>query len=85
MQQFKKMKYQWHSLEHALEFDLHGEPEGDTTGYFESYALATSNEMKGSFTTPFKGSHGWYWYNNSQSPVTVQLEVTGEYTVIGLK
>ena len=27
-------------------FDLHGEPEGDTTGYFESYAIATTNEMK---------------------------------------
>ena len=85
MEQFKKMQYKWHSQDQALSFDLHGEPEGDTTGYFESYALATSNEMKGSFTTPFSGSHGWYWYNESNSAVTVQLEVTGEYTVIGLK
>jgi hypothetical protein len=43
-----------------LYFDLHGEPQGDTTGYFESYAIATLRAMKGSFTSPFSGSHGWY-------------------------
>lgn len=85
MLKFEKMTYKWRTEGQTLEFDLHGEPEGDTTGYFESYALATLSEMKGSFTAPFTGSHGWYWYNESNSPVTVQLDVEGEYTLIGLK
>jgi len=26
-------------------------------------------KMKGSFTAPFDGSHGWYWENESDTPV----------------
>lgn len=85
MAQFKKMEYQWHTDGAALFFDLHGEPEGDTTGYYESYAIATLTEMKGSFTTPFAGVHGWYWKNTSDKPVTVKLTVGGEYSIVGLK
>jgi len=85
MTQFKKMEYSWKTDGEPLFFDLHGEPEGDTTGYYESYAIATLDSMKGSYTTPFAGVHGWYWKNTSDEPVTVQLTVSGEYTVIGLK
>ncbi len=85
MAQYEKMTYEWLSDGEPLYFDLHGEPEGDTTGYFESYAIATLSEMKGSFTSPFNGSHGWYWKNNSDTPVAIQLIVEGQYEVIGLK
>jgi len=85
MQKFKKMTYDWQTDGEPLYFDLHGEPEGDTTGYFESYAIATLKEMKGSFTAPFSGAHGWYWKNESSNPVSVKLNVNGEYVVIGLK
>ncbi|MBU3018214.1 hypothetical protein KO519_11020 [Paraglaciecola agarilytica] len=85
MNQYDKMTYEWLTDGEPLYFDLHGEPEGDTTGYFESYAIATLSEMKGSFTAPFTGSHGWYWKNTSEQPVTIQLIVKGQYTVIGLK
>ncbi|EWH05430.1 hypothetical protein AT00_14325 [Pseudoalteromonas lipolytica SCSIO 04301] len=85
MPQHAKMTYEWLTEGEPLYFDLHGEPEGDTTGYFESYTIATSNEMKGSFTAPFAGSHGWYWKNKTDNPIAVQLLVKGEYEVIGLK
>ena len=85
MQKFQKMTYEWETDGESLYFDLHGEPAGDTTGYFESYAIATLNEMKGSFTAPFSGAHGWYWKNESSNPVSVKLNVNGEYVVIGLK
>ncbi len=85
MQKHQKMKYEWQTDGEALYFDLHGEPEGDTTGYFESYAIATLQKMEGSFTAPFSGSHGWYWKNKSNKPVSVQLKVNGEYATIGLK
>lgn len=85
MQQYQKMEYQWQTDGASLYFDLHGEPKGDTTGYFESYAIAQLNSMKGSFTAPFAGSHGWYWENSTDSPVTVQLIVKGEYLTHGLK
>ena len=85
MKQHEKMTYEWLTDGEPLYFDLHGEPEGDTTGYFESFAIATTNEMKGSFTAPFAGSHGWYWKNNSDSDVQVQLLFSGQYVIEGLK
>jgi hypothetical protein len=85
MTQYQKIEYQWTTDGTALFFDLHGDPKGDTTGYFESYAKATLNGMKGSFTVPFSGAHGWYWKNKSDSPVTVQLTVKGDYLSHGLK
>ncbi|ALO36318.1 hypothetical protein CMT41_17440 [Colwellia sp. MT41] len=85
MEKFKKMEYQWQTDGAAIFFDLHGEPEGDTTGYYESYAIATLADMQGSFTTPFAGVHGWYWKNKSAQAVVITLTVSGEYSVIGLK
>ncbi len=85
MQQFAKLKYNWSTDGHALYHDLHGEPKGDTTGYFESYVIATVTKAEGSFTAPFEGSHGWYWKNTSDEPVTVTLSTSGEYIVEGLK
>jgi hypothetical protein len=85
MGRYDKMTYEWLTDDEPLYFDLHGEPEGDTTGYFESYAIATLAEMKGSFTAPFEGSHGWYWKNESDKPIAIQLIIKGQYTVIGLK
>jgi hypothetical protein len=85
MTQYQKIEYQWTTDGTSLFFDLHGDPKGDTTGYFESYAKATLNGMKGSFTVPFSGAHGWYWKNSSNSPVTIQLIVKGDYASRGLK
>jgi hypothetical protein len=85
MQKYEKMTYEWMTDGQALHFDLHGEPTGDKSGYFESYAIAKIDEMKGSFTAPFAGSHGWYWKNTSDKPVAIQLLVKGQYKTIGLK
>ena len=85
MQQYQKLTYKWFTNGSELYFDLHGEPEGDTTGYFESYAIATLKNMEGSFTAPFSGVHGWYWKNTSDKPVQVELTVKGEYSKHGLK
>lgn len=85
MKQYDKLSYEWLTDGEPLYFDLHGEPEGDTTGYFESYAIATLSEMKGSFTAPFTGSHGWYWKNTSGQSVLVTLTVNGQFELIGLK
>lgn len=85
MQKHAKATYEWTTDGGSLYVDLHGEPAGDTTGYFESYAIATVGEMKGSFTAPFEGSHGWYWKNTSNSDIQVQLIFNGEYAIEGLK
>lgn len=85
MNQFGKVTYEWKSNGSSLYVDLHGEPKGDTTGYFESYTIATVDEMKGSFTAPFKGSHGWYWKNKTEKNIQVELIFSGDYVIEGLK
>lgn len=82
MKQFDKVKYEWLTGGQPLFFDLHGEPESDDSGYFESYAVATLPEMKGSFTAPFDGTHGWYWENPTEKPVKVLLMVEGTFDLI---
>jgi len=82
--QHGSLNYEW-SADTPLYFDLHGEPEGDTTGYFESYGAATVDEMKGTITTPFAGSHGWYWSNSTSEDIDVTLKTQGNYEIIGIK
>ena len=79
-----RFAYEWSSPS-PLFFDFHGEPEGDTTGFFESYTIATANKAKGTVTVPFTGIHGWYWKNSTESPVDVTLTTSGDYRVVGLK
>lgn len=75
--------YEWKTNGSALYFDFHGEPQGDTSGYYESYAITTATEMKGSLTTPFAGNHGWYWKNITNEPITVTLNTKGTYKIKG--
>jgi hypothetical protein len=78
-------EYSWQTDGNALFFDLHGEPEGNTTGYFKSFNKSTQQDATGSLTSIFSGPHGWYWKNKSDKPVSIQLMVKGQYEVIGLK
>ena len=78
------LTYEWGSTS-SLYFDMHGEPEGDTSGYFESYGAATADEMSGSVTVPFAGSHGWYWRNDSDKDISISFKTLGNYDVIGYR
>ncbi len=81
----EKLTYEWKTGAGSLYFDFHGEPEGDTTGFFESYVVATANGTKGTLTAPFDGSHGWYWKNESSRPASVSLSTSGSYEILGLR
>ncbi len=84
MNQYANLSYQWSSNGEPIYFDFHGEPKGDTSGYFESYTIATAAEVQGSMTVPFDGVHGWYWKNTSERDVTILLKTEGVYEVVGL-
>ncbi|SEG81201.1 hypothetical protein [Marinobacterium lutimaris] len=80
-----KFAYQWSSGEHVVHVDFHGEPAGDTTGYFESYSLGEVTGLEGTLTAPFDGSHGWYWRNDSDRAITINLQVQGRFEVLGIR
>ena len=72
-------EYAWKTDGAALFFDFHGEPAGDTSGYFESFEESTSNQSSGSLTAKFSGTHGWYWKNEGNEAVSIELKVKGDY------
>lgn len=78
------LEYTWNTGDAKLFFDFHGEPEGDTTGYFKSFNKSTESQSSGTLTTSFAGTHGWYWKNNNPLSVTITLKTNGEYKRLDL-
>ena len=72
-------EYTWNTDGGELFYDFHGEPAGDTTGYFKSYEKNTASAASGTLTASFDGTHGWYWKNKSSSPVSIELNLKGSY------
>lgn len=72
-------EYAWQTDGESLFYDFHGEPIGDTTGFFQSFEKDTNNQSTGSLSASFDGTHGWYWKNSTRSPVTITLKVKGDY------
>lgn len=79
------LEYTWKTNGAALFFDFHGDPAGDTSGYFKSYKESTDSQSAGKLKAPFEGVHGWYWENNTPSPVIITLRVKGDYQRLDLK
>lgn len=78
------LEYAWQTGGTKLFFDFHGEPAGDTTGYFKSFKKGTTHRASGTLTTSFTGTHGWYWKNNSASAVVITLRAKGKYQRLDL-
>lgn len=72
--------FEWSTKGGPVKVDMHGEKanaaEGEFTSYWEEKALTGG---KGSFTAPFDGTHGWYFRNKGDTPVTVSVKTTGFY------
>jgi len=77
--------YEWQTDGEKLFYDFHGEPTGDTTGFFQSFEKDTDSQSSGSLTASFDGTHGWYWKNSTRSPVTITLRVKGDYQRVDSK
>lgn len=69
--------FQW-TASAPVAVDMHGERKDAKEGEYTSYWIERSlDHGSGSFTAPFEGSHGWYWLNRSDAPITVKVQVTG--------
>lgn len=84
MDEGKTLFSSWKASE-VLYFDYHGEPEGDTTGYYKTYEEGEKSQAENTQEMPFTGSHGWYWRNDTDNDVTITLILSGEYTIEGEK
>tara|TARA_R110000787_G_scaffold47085_18_gene114128 strand:+ start:18814 stop:19422 length:609 start_codon:yes stop_codon:yes gene_type:complete len=80
MQQGDSFVFEWQSTGGPVKVDMHGEAPDATDGAFTSYwEEREQTSARGSFTAPFAGTHGWYWRNKGDTPVTVTVKTTGFY------
>ncbi|MBC55664.1 MAG: transmembrane anchor protein [Confluentimicrobium sp.] len=59
-----------------VNFDLHGHGSGQSVTYERGRG---SSGDEGEIIADFDGEHGWFWRNRDSSPVTVTVQVRGEY------
>lgn len=78
-----QVKYAWKSTD-ILFVDLHGDVKtaSKKNDYYESYTVANSKNMAGSFIAPYEGKHGWYFKNKTNQPIDVSITLSGEYQII---
>jgi len=76
------LQYVWETDGASLQYDFHGDPKGDTSGYFKSYRKGSAASDSGQFSPPFEGRHGWYWKNSTNEPVHVLLHISGIYELM---
>jgi hypothetical protein len=82
MLKYGQVKYEWITDQGVLFFDFHGEVKEENPAdetFFESYTVANSANMIGTFLAPFEGRHGWYFKNNTNKDIVVSLRVKGQY------
>src|SRR5215204_2053532 len=84
MLKYGKMKYEWTTDKGTVYFDFHGEvhqanPPKDV--FYESYTIAYSHNMVGTFLAPFEGKHGWYFRNKGSEDINVTIRLKGQYSL----
>ena len=74
-----EIAYGWSTGGPKINFELHGEEIGAAAGDYTSYEKGTSQGANGTFRAPFDGTHGWYWRNRSDKPITVTVKAKGKF------
>ncbi len=73
--------YAWQTDGGGLYLDFHADPFNDLDDepvrYAEEFDVTGG---RGGLTAGYSGNHGWFWRNDSDSPVTVTLDVRGFFT-----
>lgn len=72
--------YKWTAEGGRMNFDLHAHGKGSEAVTYKK--ARGKKEGDGSFTTPFAGDHGWFWRNRDKTPVTVKLQLRGDYSEV---
>lgn len=72
--------YAWQTTGGEVNVDMHGEKTEAAKDEFSSYWKGRNQTLDhGAFEAPFDGTHGWYWRNRGQTPVTVTVKTSGNY------
>jgi hypothetical protein len=81
----EEFDFNWSTDGGEVVFDQHGEMTGGANDEFTSYEKGTKASASGKFRAPFDGTHGWYWKNRTDGPVTITVTATGTFEKFALK
>ena len=80
----QEFDYRWSTDGAEVRFELHGEPKDAVGDEYTSYEKGNSAGANGKFRAPFDGTHGWYWKNRTDKPVTITVTGTGSFQKFAL-
>ena len=81
----EEFDFAWSTDLGQVNYDQHGEIAGAASDEYTSYDKGTKASSAGKFRAPFDGTHGWYWRNRTDSPVTITVTATGQFETFELK
>ena len=79
MQEGERLVFSWSTQGGGVNFDMHGEPPGKPDTFTSYWKGLNQPSAHGEFVAPFEGTHGWYWRNRNQEPVSITLSTSGFY------
>ena len=81
----EEFDFAWSTDLGQVNYDQHGEMAGAASDEYTSYDKGTKASATGKFRAPFDGTHGWYWRNRTNGPVTITVKATGQFEKFELK
>lgn len=77
MREGKQIVFTWAAEGGKVNFDMHGEKPNAGDEFTSYWKGVRESGGQGTFVAPFDGTHGWYWRNRGDKPVTVKVKVSG--------
>ncbi len=74
-----KADFNWQVTGGMVNYDLHGDGTGNQISYEKGRG---ADAQSGVLTAEFTGNHGWFWRNRGTAPVSITLQVAGDYSAI---
>lgn len=79
MRKGEQFVFTWVAMGGKVNFDMHGERPNAGDEFTSYWKDKQQTDAQGTFVAPFDGTHGWYWRNRGDKPVTVKIKVSGFY------
>ena len=72
-----QVKYVWWTDGGKVVFDSHADSKEVK---YHNYAKGKDERYEGVLEAAFDGNHGWYWKNRAFEPLTITLQLSGEFS-----
>lgn len=79
MKKGEQFVFSWATDGGKVNVDMHGEQPNAGENFTSYWLDEQQTSANGTFVAPFDGSHGWYWHNRGDKPVTIKVKVSGYY------